>query len=209
MTVPEAWAIGDCGQAQPQVIGAVLFDLDGTLVDSSEAHYLAYRSAFEQLGGWLEPEIYDSVFGLRADEAIPAMAAVTGLNASVDAVHSRKAVAFRSIVRRRGVSLLPLASLLEPLGRCVPLGLVTSASRRTVSVLLEALSWSSQFAVVVTGEDVNHPKPAPDCYALAVQRLNADPRECLAFEDSPAGVNAAIEAGIRVVQIGSAGGSGP
>jgi HAD superfamily hydrolase (TIGR01509 family) len=180
---------------------AVMFDLDGTLVDSRHLHAAAYAEAMADAGLHLEPESYHAAYGLPFEVAIEQMLAGREPGMTREELHRAKAAAFSRLVRDGGVQLLPAAGLVPILSGHVPTALVTSASAATVGVVLERLGWIAAFDVVIHGGNGLDPKPSPAPYLAAADRLGVAPKRCLVFEDSEPGVAAARSAGCSVIDV--------
>ncbi|MCW3848027.1 HAD family phosphatase [Sphingomonas sp. LB-2] len=175
-------------------LAALLFDLDGTLVDTAEANYRAYAAALAEAGVTIGREQFDAVAtGRRWTQFLPLL-----IPEGHAAIAERKRALYPGLL---GASRLnqPLVDLAR--ASRLRLGLVTSASRSGTEAVLAAHGLSGFFEVVITGDDVAEPKPAPDAYRLAAARLGLQPLQCLAFEDSDPGAESARRAGIAVVRI--------
>lgn len=178
-------------------LAALLFDLDGTLVDTAEANYRAYAAALAEAGRTIERAEFDAVAtGRRWSQFLPLL--LPGADHSVIAARKQALYPAHLGASRINAPLVDLARAASPRLR---LGLVTSASRRGADAVLAAHGLGDLFDVVVTGDDVEAPKPAPDSYQLAMARLGVSPDECLAFEDSDPGAESARRAGIAVVRV--------
>lgn len=180
---------------------ALLFDLDGTLIDSAEANYSAYSRALLEHGVRIEPDaVAKAAVGRQWREFLPAILREAGVVRDPAAIAARKGELYRAAVGelRVNVALLALAASVGPQMRTA---LVTTASGESVRAILRHPDLSHAFDLVVTGEDVTRHKPDPQAYLLALERLQLDPRECLAFEDSDVGVASAEAAGIAVVRV--------
>ena len=124
-------------------------------------------------------------------------------SATADAIGEEKEALYRHWIATRGIS--PVPGVLDFLAAARSAGIrcavATSASRANLDACLSALSLQNAFCATVTGEEVPRGKPAPDIFALAASRTGIPPSQCLAFEDSPAGVSSAHAAGIPVVAL--------
>lgn len=184
---------------------AVLFDLDGTLIDSMSLHYRAYRDVLADEGAAdLSRARFDASVGGRYTEAIPLMVDGPHEESFIERVHDHKVARLRELLDSVEIPVLPTARLLGLYG-LVSLGLVTSGARASVDPVLARLGWGQTFDVVVTSDDVMAGKPAPDPYALAVASLGVEAHRCLVFEDTDAGVCSAQHAGLDVVDVRGAG----
>lgn len=182
------------------MIGAVISDLDGTLVDTAAANEAAYAEAFDRVGLAFDDEGYRAAFGLRFDEMVRRIAPLATLE-DVAAVRSAKAERYPAHFEllRPNEALIALLETMR--GSGLGVALATTAARVNVHAVLTALGLDGLFDIVVTGEDVQRGKPAPDCYLRAAELLGRAPSDCLAVEDSAVGVAAALAAGCRVLQV--------
>ena len=183
---------------------AVLWDLDGTLLDSRELHWLAWRESLVGEGFALSREQFDASFGQRNDATLAAWLGPAVASADVTRISEAKEERYRRLVRKRGVELLPGVELW--LGRLAAGGwrqaLATSAPRFNVDAILEVLGIAGTFAAVVTAEDVARGKPDPEVFLTAARRLGAPVYRCVVVEDAPAGVEAARRAGMHCIGVG-------
>jgi HAD superfamily hydrolase (TIGR01509 family) len=182
---------------------AVVFDLDGLLVDTEPLYRSAYRWAAAQLGFELGEAVFPMLVGRSNAEAEQALVAHFG-----EAFRSEKfgplwREEWARVANEEGIALKPHAGeLVRALTASgVPCAVATSSDPREASLCLEVTGLRPQFPVVVTGADVEHAKPLPDLFLLAAERLEVPPARCVALEDSPAGVRAAHAAGMSVLWI--------
>jgi sugar-phosphatase len=178
-------------------VDAVLFDMDGTLVDSNAAVTASWTGFATEHG--LDPaEVLAAVHGVRASDSI-----ATYLPAHEVAAATRRLLD-RELELLDGVVEIPgAAALLRALPEAgIPAAIVTSAPRDLAVARLGAGGIPIP-AVLVTAEDIEHGKPAPDGYREAARRLSVDPARCLVFEDAEAGILSGVAAGARVVVVGA------
>lgn len=179
-----------------------LFDLDGTLVDSDALHEQAFREALRTHRIDLLPSLdYREHMGMTT-AAVFARLGVTSEEEAARLVtakqaHYRESVEAGALRERAGAFRL-IAGLV---GRDAGVGVVTSASRASALIALDAIGVRSIVDFLVTGEDASRGKPHPDLYLEALLRSRSSPRETIAIEDAPAGVRSAREAGLRVVGV--------
>jgi beta-phosphoglucomutase len=179
---------------------ALLFDLDGTLVDTSEANFRAYRDALGEVGVTIERERFERVaFGRNWRQFLPQFLEQAGSEADPANVAARKRALYGNHRNafRYNEQLLALAAAAHPNQR---VALVTAASADSIDVVLGPAR-RKLFEVEVTGDDVARHKPAPDAYLLAARRLGVAPASCVAFEDSDIGAASATAAGMTVVRV--------
>jgi beta-phosphoglucomutase len=186
---------------------AVLWDLDGTLVDSAEEHWLSWSQTLAAHGLSVTRAQFKTTFGQRNDAILanwlgndfpPERARVIG-----DAKEAR----YRELVVEGG--LVPLPGAAPWVKRLAAEGwrqaVASSAPRLNVEVVVRALGLADRMAALVAAEDVRNGKPAPDVFLLAAERLGVPPARCVVVEDAAAGIEAARRAGMRSIGLGPPG----
>jgi HAD superfamily hydrolase (TIGR01509 family) len=181
---------------------AALWDVDGTLIDSREYHWLSWQGALAEEGFNVSPEQFAASFGRRNDEILrgyfPAYA-----QDDITRVGEAKEVAYRRLVRERGIDLLP--GVRRWLDRLREEGwqqaVASSAPRANLEVIVEALGLEGYFGTVASAEDVTEGKPDPQVFLVAAAKLGVEPGSCVVVEDAPAGTEAARRAGMRCVGV--------
>ena len=180
-------------------IKALLFDLDGTLVDTREANYIAYKKAFLKVGVTLTEESYNNSFGLCFNDLVKNVFPQCG-QIEKDRIKSEKAYLYKKIFFKTKVNPF-LASILYSNRSKYKTAIVTTASKRNAIDLLKYHDLYNLFNVFIFGQDVKNGKPHPDCYNIAMQLLNVKPSECLVYEDSSIGIDAATSSGASVIDV--------
>lgn len=177
---------------------AVFFDLDGTLIDTESVALAAGLSAFADCGIAVGPEFMHGLVGMTGPQGDAIIRA-----AFPDLDFARFSSLWRAGFDRGLEREVPLkAGALDLLSAiALPKALVTSTGREGAQWKLDRAGLTPHFATVVTFHDVTAPKPAPEPYLLAADRLGVDPSRCLVFEDSDVGAEAAHRAGCVVVQV--------
>jgi HAD superfamily hydrolase (TIGR01509 family) len=180
---------------------AVVFDLDGVLIDSETRWNAARKALTRESGGeWTERASRD-MMGMSSPEWSAYLRDELGVPMSPaqinDEVVRRMAEGYR-----RDVPLLPGAvDTVRALARRWPLGLASSANREIIALVLDAAGLAACFAATVSSEEVARGKPAPDVYLEAARRLNVPPERCVAVEDSTNGLLAAHAAGMALIAV--------
>ena len=180
---------------------AILCDMDGTLISTYRANFLAYESAVKSHGLNLQEPLFRTTWGHDSQEFLPKLFPQIPLEA-VDEIRNLKAEIYPDYFCETKLNSV-LFWLLDSMRSQLKIGLVTTAKRRNVTALLAHYNLSDFFSVVVTGDDVLKSKPSPDAYLLATKALRADSTACIAIEDSDAGFQAAQAAGLMCLRIQS------
>jgi HAD superfamily hydrolase (TIGR01509 family) len=183
---------------------AILFDLDGTLVDTMPLHHEAYAQVLRAHGLHLSWPDYMALVGPPASEVIGNFVTAAGGNpGSFDLarLHSDKKAAFADILATRRPERLPAARILDAAKGKTRCALVSSGNRHGVTAIVRILEWSDRFEVIVTGDDVTNGKPDPEPYRLAASMLGIAPDRCVVLEDTPAGMASARNAGMAAFDV--------
>jgi HAD superfamily hydrolase (TIGR01509 family) len=183
------------------VIAAVVFDLDGVLLDSEQVWDDAREQLAMERGGRWHPQAQRDMMGMSSTEWSRYMHETIGLPEPPEQIN-REVVERLSAIYREHLPVLPGAKeAVERLADHWPLGLASSSNRELIDLALELLGVEHLFAATVSSEEVARGKPAPDVYLEAARRLGVDPAVGAAVEDSHSGILAAKAAGMRVVAI--------
>jgi beta-phosphoglucomutase len=180
----------------------VIFDMDGVLVDSRDAHLQSWRALAAEIGAAGVTEAhFDASFGQRSDEIIQNLFAIHDPQRIVRCSERKEAI-YRDIIRR-AVPAMPgareLVTALHEAGMRLAVG--SSGPRENVELVCEALGVRARFSVLITGADVSAGKPDPQVFLLCARRLGLPPTFCIVLEDAPLGVEAARRAGMPCVAL--------
>lgn len=183
---------------------AVIFDCDGTLVDSMPAHFEAWCEALSiyGAGGVFKEDVFMAMGGR------PTLDIVVELNDEYDLHLNPEAVAFAKreafLKRLKTITLIDeVAEFAEALRGKVPMAIASGGSRMVIEKILQTVGISDWFDEVVTADDVAVGKPEPDVFLHAARLLGVHPAKCLAMDDAPSGILAAERAGMQVIAIPS------
>lgn len=187
--------------ALPFLPEAVIFDMDGLMIDSERVSIACWSQASAELGLSIEETFWLQLVGL-GDRDCELLLREHIDAAQMQALYTRCHDLYEARTQL-GLPLRPgIMEMLELLKQHdIPRAVATSTREPRASRKLAACGLLPYFASVVTSSDVSHPKPAPDIYLLAAARLGKAPDRCLALEDSPAGTRAALAAGMTVIQV--------
>jgi HAD superfamily hydrolase (TIGR01509 family) len=182
-------------------IGAVVFDLDGVLIDSEEVWEEVRRGYVAGYGKQFLPDSQTRMMGMSTGEWSRHLSDEVGVPRTPEQVATD--VLGRMAQRyREDLPLIPGAvDCVRRLGAVFPLGLASSSARVLIDQILETAGLTDAFAVTLSTEEVPRGKPSPDVYLEAARRLGVEPAACAAVEDSSNGLRAAAAAGCRVVAV--------
>ena len=180
---------------------AVIFDLDGVLVDSEQLWNAAKEALVRESGGRWREDAPTVMMGMSSLEWAAYLRDELGVPMETDAI-SRDVVRRMVDGYRGGLPLLPGAGeAVRALGTRWPLGLASSSNREVIDLVLELADFGDAFRVAISSEEVARGKPAPDVYLAVAGKLGADPARCVAIEDSSNGLRAAAAAEMAVIAV--------
>jgi HAD superfamily hydrolase (TIGR01509 family) len=186
-----------------------IFDLDGTLVDTMPLHYRAWDAAMRKVGlnAPLDEELFYSLGGVPTRRVAELIAAHYGLTIDPHAVFHHKESLFVEI-QKDAKLIEPVVEIARRMAKTHPISVASGGPRVIVRGMLELsglapLFNGNDYHLVVTPEDVEHGKPAPDMFLLAAKRMGVPPEKCLVFEDAEPGMRAAEAAGMKWVRVPS------
>lgn len=182
---------------------AIIWDMDGVLVDTAPYHYRAWRRLCQERGRDLSEQEFYRSFGERNDGIVPRLFGDM-LPEEVTSLAERKEEYYRQEVRgnvRPNSGSLSLLRILRQKG--FPMAIASSAPLENIELILDALGIKGDFQCIVSGRDVKAGKPDPACFVLAAERLGLRPEDCLVIEDAPGGVRAAKRAGMKCIALTS------
>jgi len=186
---------------------AVLWDMDGTLVNSEELHWISWRNTMAKEGIVVTREQFLSTFGQRNDSIIPAWLGSAASAERIERIGQAKEELYRDLVQRVGIAPEPgVAAWLDRLQkRGWQQAIASAAPRANIDAVLEALSATHVFQGIVSAEDVKRGKPDPEVYVLAASRVGVPAERCIVLEDASAGIDGARRAGMRSIGVSHKG----
>ena len=181
------------------MIKAIITDFDGTLVDTFEANYLAYKHVLNSLGIELTKESYRACFGLRFNEFMEAI----GVKNIVlkDQIKKEKAKVYPQYFDKLVLNCALLNYLMFMKHNGIKIAIASTARRENLLNVLNYFDLTDIFDEIFTGENVMYGKPHPEIYILTMDKLGVEDSEVLIFEDSEAGIQAAERSGAAVIKI--------
>jgi len=182
---------------------AVLWDMDGTLIDSEEFHWIAWRDTLATEGVPITHEQFLASFGQRNDSILARWLGAGAVCERMARISNAKEERYRELVRKKGISPEPgVTNWVRRLHEQGWLQAIASAAPRpNIDVVLDALGTAHCFQGIVSGEDVHRGKPDPEVYLLAASRVGASSDRCIVVEDAVAGVEGARRAGMRSIGV--------
>jgi beta-phosphoglucomutase family hydrolase len=184
----------------PGEFGAYLFDCDGTIADSMPLHYIAWKQALADWNCDFDEKLFYAWGGMPIAEIISTLNKQHNLNMVVETVCERKENAYYELLPQ----LKAVPEVVEHIevqhGR-IPLAVVSGSTRESVVASLTALQLLDKFNVLVCAGDYKKGKPDPEAFLLAAEKLGVKPADCLVFEDTEMGIQAATAAGMASVRI--------
>jgi HAD superfamily hydrolase (TIGR01509 family) len=181
---------------------AYLFDCDGTIADSMPLHYIAWSKALAEWNCPFDEELFYAWGGKPPVEIIATLNQMRGLKMPVEEVAQHKENYYYELLP----TLQPVPEVLEHIdamqGR-IPYAVVSGSTRESIVKTLTAVRLLDRFPLLVGSEDYARSKPAPDCFLMGAARLGVPPKDCLVFEDTAMGIEAATAAGMASVRVPS------
>lgn len=182
-------------------IHAVIWDLDGVILDSANEHRLAWQRLAEEEGVVFTNEDFWATFGRRNNDILPHYWPISS-NEQMQALADRKEAYFRDFIRLSASFLPGAEELMRALHRAgFAQALASSTPGTNIALISELLDLKRYLHAQVSGEAVTHGKPAPDIFLLAAATLHVSPEMCVVIEDAVAGVQAAHTAGMRCISV--------
>lgn len=179
---------------------AIIFDCDGTLVNTASVHFEAFRLALLDQGATIERSWYNQRLSFSSVDLITEFK--ENVSSSIDV---------STAITSSELNFLKLVHLVEPIPeivsivlshwQLVPMGVASSGQRLNVFTSLQSVGLFEKFDSIVTAEDVRNHKPAPDSYLKATEKLGVPSERCLVFEDTDEGLEAAFNAGINAIDV--------
>lgn len=181
---------------------AVIFDVDGVLIDSYQAHFKSWLQMFGEHDESFTEEQFRKTFGRTSRDIIAALHGSDLSIAEMDAWDDRKEALYREIIRHEFPANDGAGELLDALHAAgFKLGVGSSGPPENIALTLECLRRAALFSAVVTRVDVTRGKPDPQVFQIAGERLGVPPEQCVVVEDAPAGIEAANRAGMASVAL--------
>ena len=180
----------------------LLIDLDGTLIDNEPLKAKAFSLAVKEFGGKSSPELYKEVMGMSGEIIRERFIQESGIQIDPDVYFDRYKTLFEQLIKddlRLRPGAVNFLELIDDAG--FSLAIVSGSYKDSVNWIIDSLNLRKYFNVIITGDDVKHNKPDPECYILAMKSLILHPEDVAVLEDTEAGLIAASKAGITALGI--------
>lgn len=179
---------------------ALIFDLDGTLVDTMNMHLAAWKEVGKQYGFEYPEELFYQLAGIPTRKIVTILNAKFGLSLDVDTTAGAKEEAFlRKLHLIKPIE--PVVMLAKEYDGKLPMAIGTGNTRKITELILDAIKLKNLFSVIVTADEVKHHKPHPETFLRCSEMLNVMPEYCQVFEDGEQGLEAARNAGMIATDV--------
>lgn len=184
------------------MIAAVIFDMDGVLIDSEETWSRVRAAVVARHGGHWTEQDQRNVMGDNSRQWSAYIKRTWHVPLSEEEIFHEVLATMIATYEREGLTVLPGArEAVAALGARYPLAVASSSPRELIAVALRVAGFDGAFPITISSDDVTHGKPAPDVYLLAAERLGVPATQCAAIEDSSNGLRAAIAAGMATIAV--------
>jgi len=184
----------------PSHVRGLVFDCDGTIADTMPAHYRAWVEALGEFGVEFPEAMFYEMGGIPTGRIVEILNERHGHAMPVHETAMYKEELFEKLIPKV-MPIEPVVDVIREYDGKLPMAVATGGMRRICHKTLGVLGLLDKFAAIVTAEDVQQGKPAPDIFLEAAKRLGVEPTLCLAFEDANLGVQAAQAAGMTVIDV--------
>jgi len=176
-----------------------IFDMDGTLYNTNDVNYFSYCESLKEFDVSLDYDYYcDYCNGRSYKVFIPEL--VNNDLEKIEKVHNLKKEYYSKYLDKVKINE-HLFNIISSIKKDYKIILVTTASKKNTYEILDYTNKTQLFDLILTGEDVKQPKPDPEGFNLAISKYNANPKDCIIFEDADVGIEAAIKTGASVIKI--------
>ncbi len=181
---------------------AVIFDLDGVLIDTAEFHKKSWYDLAEKEGFEMSDEFFNDTFGSQNSEIIPSLAGKELSGEKIRELGDWKEARYRELIDGK-LQLLPGAEelIVNLKNASFKLAIGTSTPRENLDFLFERMPLHEYFDATVAGEEAQRSKPAPDPFLMAAEKVNISPSRCVVVEDAVQGVQAGLSGGMKVLAV--------
>ena len=181
-------------------VKGLIFDLDGTVANTMQNHFLSWRKAVLPYGIDFNAELFKSLTGKPRAATILKLNELFGTNMDPLKVGNVKAEHFKKMVNEtKEISIV--ADVVRKYHNILPMSIGTGSTKNGAKKTLEVIKMSHYFDIVITADDIQNPKPHPETFLTCADLMGISPKDCVVFEDGILGMQAAEEAGMMVVDV--------
>ena len=184
-------------------IKLMIFDLDGTIIDSADANYNAYSQALLEIGISLKRDFFNihCFNGQHYKDFLPKIIGDASNNEIIEKVHDRKQEIYKNNLSNIDVNPFLKEIILKENRKETKLALATTAAKIAVENVLKTIKLENSFDLIITGNDVDKKKPDPEVFLKCINYFNVLPNETIIFEDSDVGIEAANKTGAWILKV--------
>ena len=179
---------------------ALIFDLDGTLADTMPVHFIAYKNILIDYGIEFTPALFDTLAGIPAVETIRRLNELFGTNMDPEGIGHFKEREYEKMMHKMK-PVEPVVKLARKYYGEMPMAVGTGGCKRLAWKSLEIIGLTDYFDILISSEDVTHPKPHPETFLMCAKEMGVDPHVCHVFEDGALGIQAAQAAGMMATLV--------
>jgi beta-phosphoglucomutase family hydrolase len=179
---------------------ALLFDFDGTIADTMDAHFSAWNKALAIYNLTLSREQHLAWAGRPTKVILQLLNDLHKIQIPPEDFLKEKE-RFYTALHHEVKAIVSVLEVIQHYHKILPMAVVTGSRRKQVETTIHQLKLAAYFDVLVCAEDYANGKPAPDCFLLAAKKLNTRPEDCLVFEDAQLGIEAALSAGMTCLKV--------
>jgi beta-phosphoglucomutase len=181
-------------------MAAIIFDMDGVLVSSGAAHAKSWQLAAKKYDREVDQKTFTATFGRPSRDIIRLIWGAETTDDQVTEIDALKETLYRELITGMVPLMVGVREVLAAFAEeGYQLAVGSSGPKENIDLVLDETGLRSQFSAVVNGFDIEHGKPAPDCFLLCAERMGVNPETCLVIEDAPVGIQAANAAGMKAV----------
>ena len=184
----------------PKNVQGLIFDLDGTIANTMQNHFLSWREAVSPFGIDFTAELFKSLTGKPREATILKLNELFETNMEPAAVGKVKGDTFKKMVNQtKEISIV--ADVVRKYHNVLPMSIGTGSTRNGAKKTLEVIEMTHFFDIVITANDIENPKPHPETFLKCAELMKINPTDCIVFEDGILGMQAAETAGMRVIDV--------
>jgi beta-phosphoglucomutase family hydrolase len=184
----------------PEIKG-LIFDWDGTLIDTMPVHYLAWKDTVEENGAQFPEGYFYELAGVKSEQIVVLLNDKYGYQLDPVSIATAKEALFMEKYLPQAAMIEPVLALARQYKGKLPMAVATGGTPPVITTALEYSGLTGFFDAVVTSADVEHGKPAPDTFLEAAHQIGVEPELCMVFEDGEAGLEGARKAGMVTVDV--------